>query len=149
MDDLAICFRGRSLDTIERHLQHAVNAIQEWATRKGFKFAAHKCKVTHFIAPQSRAQRPPAVTIGNSLLPVEKSTKFLGLWWDSHLTFKKHISVLNAQCKEALNLIRVVAHLKWGGDRDTHLMLYRPLFAPSWTVVALCIAQHRTPIYDN
>ena len=36
----------------------------------------------------------------------------------------------------------MVAHLKWGGDRDTHLMLYRPLFAPSWTVVALCIAQH-------
>ena len=38
---------------------------------------------------------------------------------------KEHISVLKAQCKEALNLIRVVAHLKWGGDRDTLLMLYR------------------------
>ena len=55
--------------------------------------------------------------IGNTLLPVEESTKFLGLWWDSHLSFKKHISVLKTQCKEALNLIRVVAHLKWGGDR--------------------------------
>ena len=112
VDDLAICFRGRSLDTIERHLQHAVNAIEEWATRNGFKFAVHKCKVVHFTAPRSRAQRPPAVKIGNTLLPVEESTKFLGLWWDSHLTFKKHISVLKTQCKEALNLIRVVAHLK-------------------------------------
>ena len=28
VDDLAICFRGRSLDTIERHLQQVVNAIQ-------------------------------------------------------------------------------------------------------------------------
>ena len=28
VDDLSICFRGRSLDTIERHLQQAVNAIQ-------------------------------------------------------------------------------------------------------------------------
>ena len=27
VDDLAICFHGRSLDTIETHLQHAVNAI--------------------------------------------------------------------------------------------------------------------------
>ena len=27
----------------------------------------------------------------------------------------------------ALNLIRVVAHLKWGGDRDTLLMLYRAI----------------------
>ena len=127
VDDLAICFRGRSLDTIERHLQQAVNAIQEWATRNGFRFAAHKCKVMHFTAPRSRAQRPPIVRIGNTLLPVEESTKFLRLWWDSHLSFKKHISVLKTQCKEALNLIRVVAHLKWGGDRDTLLMLYRAI----------------------
>ena len=40
---------------------------------------------------------------------------------------QKHISVLKTQCKEALNLIRVVAHLKWGGDRDTLLMLYRAI----------------------
>merc|ERR1712020_403122 len=44
VDDLAICFRGHTLDAIERHLQHAVNAIQEWALQNGFKFAAHKCK---------------------------------------------------------------------------------------------------------
>ena len=29
VDDLAICFCGRSLDTIERHLQQSVNAIKE------------------------------------------------------------------------------------------------------------------------
>ena len=127
VDDRAICFRGRYLDTIERHLQHAVNAIKVWATRNGFKFAAHKCKVIHFTAPRSRDQRSPAVKIGNTLLPVEESMKFLALWWDSHLTFKKHISVLKTQCKEALNLIRVVAHLRWGGDRDTLLMLYRAI----------------------
>ena len=127
VDDLAICFRGRPLNTIETHLQYAVNAMQEWATRNGYKFAAHKCKVIHFTAPRSKAQRPLAVKIGNTLLPVEESTKFLGLWWDSHLTFKKHISVLKTQCKEALNLVWVVAHLKWGGDRNTLLILYRAI----------------------
>ena len=125
VDDLVICFRGRSLDTIERHLQQAVNAIQEWATRNGFRFAAHKCKVVHFTAPRYAAQRPPTIRISDTLLPVEESTKLLGLWWDSHLSFNEHISALKTQCKEALNLIRVVAHLKLGGSRDTLLMLYR------------------------
>ena len=97
VDDLAICFRGRSLDTIERHLQQAVNAIQEWATRNGFRFAAHKCKVVHFTAPRYKAQRPPTIRISDTLLPVEESTKFLGLWWDSHLSFKEHISALKTQ----------------------------------------------------
>ena len=123
-----MAFCGRSLDTIERHLQQSVNAIQEWATRIGFRFAAYKCKVVHFTAPQHKATRPPpTITIGDTLLPVEESTKLFGLWWDSHLASKKHISVLKTQCKEALNLIRVVAHLKWGGERDTLLMLYRTI----------------------
>ena len=77
---------------------------------------------TFHCIPVSGSER-----IGNTLLPVEVSTKFLGLWWDSHLSFKKHISVLKTQCKEALNLIWVVAHLNWGGDRDTLLMLYRAI----------------------
>ena len=97
VDDLAICFRGCSLDTIERHLQQAVNAILEWATRNGFKFAAHKCKVVHFTAPRYKAQRPPTIRISDTLLPVEESTKFLGLWWDSHLSFEEHISALKTQ----------------------------------------------------
>ena len=42
----------------------------------------------------------------------------------SHL---RSTCVLKTQCKEALNLIRVVAHLKWGGDRDTLLILYRAI----------------------
>ena len=51
VDYLAICFRGRSLDTIEKHVQHAVNAIQELATRNGFKFVAHKCSHTFSCTP--------------------------------------------------------------------------------------------------
>ena len=126
--DLAICYRWCSLDTIERHLQQAVNSIHEWATRNGFKFAAHKCKVIHFPAHQSKVQRPPVIRTVDTFLPVEESTKFLGLWLHSPLSFKKHISVLKTQCKEALNLIRVVTHLKWGGDRNTLLMQYRAIF---------------------
>ena len=78
-------------------------------------------------APPSKVQRPPNMRIGNTPLQVKESTKFLVLWWDSHLSFKKHISVLKTQCKEALNLMRVVAHLSGEGDRDTLLMLYRAI----------------------
>ena len=90
--------------------------------------------------PQSRVQRPPAIKIGNTFLLVEESTKFLRQWWDSRLSFKKHISVLKTQCREALNLIWVVAHLKWGGDKDTLLILYwaivRSKLDYSWIVCA-------------
>ena len=67
------------------------------------------------------------IRISDTPLSVEESTKFLGLWWDSHLSFNEHLCALKVQCKEALNLIRVVAHLKWRGDRDTLLVLYRTI----------------------
>ena len=127
VDDLAICFRGSSLDAIERHLQHAVNAIQEWALQNGFKFAAHKSKILHLAGLRRKPKRHPNIEISGTPLPVEESTKFLGLWWDSKLSFQKHIMELRKQCREATNILRVVAHTKWGGDRDTLLMLYRAI----------------------
>ena len=51
--------------------------------------------------PRDRPPPPPPppththTQLGSvTLLPVEESTKFLGLWWDSHLSFKEHISAL-------------------------------------------------------
>ena len=63
--------------------------------------------VTHLC--QSRSQQSSSVCGGTRSIP-SRST-----------------SVCERQCKEALNLIRVVAHLKWGGDRDTLLMPYRAI----------------------
>ena len=114
VEDLKISFRGCSLDTIERHLQQVVNAIQEWATGNGFRFVAHKCKLIHFTAP-------PVPGLGHPLLlglvthlcqwrSRRNSSGFGGI----HVSFQKHIGALKTKCKEALNLIRVVAHLKWG-----------------------------------
>ena len=126
LNDLAICFRRRSLDTRETSTAgskcHTGMGDKEWLQVCSPQVQSHTFHCTTVSGPET-----PIVKIGNTLLPVEESTKFLGLWWDSHLLFKKHISVLKTQCKEALNLIRVVAHLKWGGDRDTLLMLYRAI----------------------
>ena len=149
VDDLAICFRGRSLDTIKRHLQQAVNAIEEWATRNGFRFAAHKCKVIHFTAPRSRAQRPPIVRIGNTLLPVEVSTKFLGLWG----TRASHLRSTSVCWRHSARRLSTSSEwsLTWNGEgTETHSWCCTvPWFVPSLTMVALCMAQHQTPTYDN
>ena len=76
---------------------------------------------------KAQAQRPLTIRISDRLMPAQESTKLLGLLRDSHLSIKKHISPLKTQCNEALNLIRVIIHLKWGGDKYTLVMLYQTL----------------------
>ena len=145
VDDLAICFRGRSLDTIERHLQQAVNSIQEWATRNGFRFAAHKCKVVHFTAPQSRAQRGLETHFCQWRSP--RSSLGFGGTRTSH---SRNTSVCWRHSVRRLSTSSGWS-LTWNGEgTQTHSWCCTvPLFVPSLTMVALCMAQHQTPTYVN
>jgi hypothetical protein len=60
-------------------------------------------------------------------LPVVNETKFLGLIFDSKLSFKSHIAYLKNKCLKAMNLLGVVANTDWGADSTTLLRLYRSI----------------------
>ena len=42
VDDFCICYRSKSMATIERQLQQNLNKIENWATSNGFKFPNQK-----------------------------------------------------------------------------------------------------------
>ena len=54
-------------------------------------------------------------------------TKFLGVVFDTRLTFLPHIKELKTACTRRLNLLKVIAHTSWGGDRRTLLRLHESL----------------------
>ena len=97
---------------------HQCHTVHEWVTRNGFKFAAHKCKVIHFTAPRARIQRPPLSGLDKHLFQWRSQQSSLDCGGIRISPFK-NTSMCWRQCKDALNLIRVVTHLKWGGNRNT------------------------------
>ena len=46
---------------------------------------------------------------------------------DKKLNFIPHINYIKTKCNKALQLLRVIAHTKWGADKNTLLKLYRSL----------------------
>ena len=48
VDDFCICYRSKSMATIERQLQQNLNEIENWATSNGFKFSKSKTQCVHF-----------------------------------------------------------------------------------------------------
>ena len=131
-----------------RHLQQAVNAIEEWATRNGFRFAAHKCKsyisLHHGLGlrdPHSEDWRHTSASGGVH----EVSWAVVGL---APLNQETH------QCAEH-SAGRLSTSSEWsltwnGEETETHSWCCTvPLFVPSLTMVASCMAQHQTPTYDN
>lgn len=63
----------------------------------------------------------------NDEIPVVDEYKFLGITFDKKLTFIPHIKKLRTKCNQALQLLCVVAHTKWGADQDTLLELYKTI----------------------
>ena len=126
VDDFCICYRSKHIHTIERQLQQVLNNLNKWSRENGFKFSKTKTKCMHFC--QSRqSQLDPELTLDEVQIEVVPEFKFLGLLFDSKLSFIHHINYLSNKCQKALNLLRVVSSMDWGADKKVLLRLYRSL----------------------
>ena len=126
VDDFCMCYRSKSMRTIERHLQQCINRIEDWALHNGFKFSKSKTQCVHFCQLR-KVHDDPELYLYGSLIPVVEDFKFLGIIFDRKLSFIPHIKYLKAKCLKALNLLKVLSHTNWGADRTVLLQLYRSL----------------------
>ena len=81
VDDFCICYRSKSMRTIERHLQQCLNKIENWALFNGFKFSKSKTQCVHFCQLRKLHDNPQLYLYG-SLIPVVDEAKFLGVIFD-------------------------------------------------------------------
>ena len=126
VDDLSISYSATRMSLIERKLQLAINSVANWANTRGFRFSTSKTVAMHFC--RRRGVHPdPDLYLANRRISCVESTRYLGLVFDSRLTWLPHIRYVKAACQKALSLLRVLAHTSWGADRDTLLMLHRTL----------------------
>ena len=126
VDDFCMCYRSKSMRTIERHLQQCINRIENWALHNGFKFSKSKTQCVHFCQLR-KVHDDPELYLYGSLIPVVEDFKFLGIIFNRKLSFIPHIKYLKAKCLKALNLLKVLSHTNWGADRTVLLQLYRSL----------------------
>ena len=118
--DHCMCYRSKSMRTIERHLQQCINRIEKWASHNGFKFSKWKTQCVHFCQLR-KVHDDPELYLYGSLIPVVEDFKFLGVLFDRKLSFIPHIKYLKAKCLKALNLLKVLSHTDWGADRTVLL----------------------------
>ena len=126
VDDFNVCCSGANMHSIERQLQLCLNKIQKWSLENGFKFSKVKTSCVHFCNKR-KVHNDPELYLNGNLIKVVKEAKFLGIIFDSKLSFIPHIKGLKAKCLKALDLLKVISNSNWGGDQPTLLHLYRSL----------------------
>ena len=123
VDDLAIYITRYDSSDACRLLQKSINAINKWADNNGFKFSSSKTVAVQFTRSRRR-DTPPTLKMGDEILPLEKEVKFLGMIFDSKLTWSSHIDMLKVKVKKSLDIIKVVSNHNWGADRKSLIRLY-------------------------
>lgn len=126
VDDFVIIFSASRLPAVERNLQLCINSILEWTVKNGFTVSPTKTVAMHFCKKKG-CDYDPELFLGSSRIEFVKEYKFLGIIWDTKLSFRQHIDYLRKKCFKALNIIKVLAHKDWGSDTKTLLMLYQSL----------------------
>ena len=124
VDDVQVCFSSCNLAICERQVQLTANRMSRWADQNGFKFSAEKTVAVCFS--RKRGMFPePSLSIKGTPIPVKSEHKFLGIVFNSKLTFGPHIKALRLKCQRKSNLLKVLAHRSWGSDRVCLLRIYR------------------------
>ncbi|GFW58611.1 putative RNA-directed DNA polymerase from transposon X-element [Trichonephila clavipes] len=101
VDDLQVSCQGSDMRLIERQLQTTVNRLVKWCDQNG-----------HTISPSKSSF---------------SEVRFLGVIFDSKLTFLPHVLYLRKKCERSLNILKVLSNTLWGADRVSLLRVYQAL----------------------
>ncbi|GBN24737.1 putative RNA-directed DNA polymerase from transposon X-element, partial [Araneus ventricosus] len=126
VDDIQIHCAGDDMDFIQRQLQTAINNMTDWSSKNGFIFSPQKTVYMHFC--RRRGLHPDSdFQLNGSPIPIVQETKFLGIIFDTKLTFRSHIKHLKTKCIRTLNIMKVLSSTSWGADKVSLMRIYRSL----------------------
>jgi ribonuclease HI len=124
-DDLALVRTSKDLRTNVALLQQDAQEVLEWCERNKVYFAWEKSELLHISAARSDAD-PPVVINGNTIQPVAEpqagndtpsklpALRWLGVYIDRKLTFRRHISERCSKAEKVAWHLRSLANTKYG-----------------------------------
>ncbi|XP_063975045.1 uncharacterized protein LOC135161427 [Diachasmimorpha longicaudata] len=72
-------------------MQKALDYVQQWCTSKGLRVNPGKTEMVHFTCRRRGAVKAPSIY--NTMLEFSGEVKYLGIWLDKKLSWKKHIAM--------------------------------------------------------
>ena len=127
-DDGALWTTSPTLPQALERMQEALNQVHTWSQHWGLAISAQK--TTALIITNRAIHSPPHLLIGTESISYCNHAKFLGLTFDSHLTWQQHITTLHNRCRKDIRLLKIISGHKWGADMTTLRRLYTSLIVP-------------------
>ena len=128
-DDLALLSSEKNIRVARERLQITLNQLEEWT--KTWYMNINASKTTYTIFSLSPKKETINLKVGDHVLSNDQSPKYLGVRFDSRLTWKNQIN----ECqKKGLNRSKLMSKLSgttWGANLKTQLQTYQGYVRPT------------------
>jgi hypothetical protein len=129
-DDLAILTYRKTLSEAEAYANSDLAIIENWAWKNKMKFNTSKSKA--MVIARKRSQDEIKIFLNRSLEQVTEM-KYLGIHFDSRLSFNKHIEQIADKSRALTYMLNITAKLHWGLGNKSLKTIYKGVIVPLMT----------------
>ncbi len=141
-DDITVFTSNPKISVMERDLNDYLPLLDKFLSDHGLVVSTGKSSVSLITSQTQQHNLHPQVFLRNTLLPLNKTPKILGVTFDPLLTFTPHSQNTIKKASRRTLVLKALTGTNWGQDKETILFAYkmfcRPVFdyaSPIWTPV--------------
>ena len=104
-DDTNIYFSSKNLSHLEATLNHELRSVAEWMKCNRLALSISKTNFILFHSSKLKPNQSLRIKIDDELIKQVDSTKYLGITFDSNLTWKSHINELCLKLSKTVGIL--------------------------------------------
>ena len=124
-DDASQWVVSKNIDLAVEYLQRDLDKLAGWCAKWRIKLNPEKAKVIIFSRSPTAIRAEPALSLYGDLLSYHPHIKFLGVTFDSRMTFTKHSEEILKRCNRKFHHLRTLVDKRWGPNLVTILQIYK------------------------
>ena len=128
-DDIVVCSETNKETPLNSSLGEALELIASWGATWKVTFSQTKTKIMNFTRLRKSVTGP--VSFAGQNLEVVDHFKYLGIVFDSKLSWKKHLQYTAAKATKILAQFGGLCGLKWGLRSETSHFIYQRVILPT------------------
>ena len=111
-------------------MQQDLLTLAMWCAKWRIKLNPDKSKVIIFSRSILARKAELNLNLYGETLKIYPQGKFLGITFDSQLTFKRHFEDILDRCNNRHHRLRLLANKKWGPSPSTLIQIYKQCVRP-------------------
>ena len=119
-DDTALWAASKNVQFEAELLRKDLRKLAKWCTKWRIKLNPEKTKVIIFSRSPLARKSKPVLKLYGERLKIYPQVKFLGITFDSKLTFQKHFEEILGRCNTRYHRARLIVNKKWRPMLQSH-----------------------------